>query len=375
MSETLNLGLDRGAFRHPFYLYPNRVKRTYEGGMLLEKFRRYEKPVDGWFPEDWVGSTSLARCGVTPTEGYSYVRVTEREITLRRLIEDSPEAILGAGHVAKFGSNSSLLVKLLDSRTRLRIQVHPSRRLARQLLGSDYGKTEAWIVLDTRRVNTETPYLLLGFKEGITRSDFEKAVMKQNSTRLAEMLHRVPVRPGDVFFVESGTPHAIGPGVFMVEVQEPSDHTIYVEPSGDDLLAEGSANNLGLGWDDAFRCFNYEGLTLDEVAKRWKKQPTSIQQGEYGEKHMLLGCPQVSKYFRAYRLVVNRTLRSLYREYHIAVVTQGKGLFTNDYGDLPVESGDALFIPAAVGEHTWQNASIDGSPLEVITCHPPVSAT
>jgi mannose-6-phosphate isomerase len=367
-----NLEQDLVAFRCPFILDPNRVRRTYRGGLLLEKFRRYENPEDSWFPEDWVGSVSLSRLAEATNEGCSSVDYGGKKVLVKDLISQYPEAMLGAEHVARWGQDPSLLVKLLDSSTRLRIQVHPTRDQAKLLLDSCYGKTESWIILKTRQIDGNDPYLLLGFKEGVTRSKFEQAVMNQNTPELVDMLHKIRVQPGDVFFVESGVPHAIGPGVFMIELQEPSDHTIYVEASQGDVFAESSTNTLGLGWKKAFSCFNYEGLRLAEVLARWKKEPTCLEQGVWGKRHLLLGCSEASRFFRGYHLVVNESLQNDYGAFYIAIIVKGSGLFLNEYCALPVQAGDTVFVPGLVGSHVWQNKDRSDEPLEIITCHPPV---
>lgn len=287
------LPLSEEILRCPLVLPPNRVRRTYQGGALLDEFRGYPDPKDSWYPEDWVGSTVLSRIRDNPAEGLSRARLGNREFTLRDLVKTFPEPMLGARHVQCFGADPFVLVKLIDSSVRLRIQVHPTREVASQLLQSPHGKTEAWIILATRTIGDEAPSILVGFQEAMRPEAFCQAAIDQDRTALKRMLHRVDVSPGDVFFIEAGTPHAIGPGVFMVEVQEPSDHTIYVEPTGNDLLAEGASNHLGLGWDTAFKCFTFKGLPVEEVLRRWKRRPRVVRHEPGGEQRGLLDGPEI----------------------------------------------------------------------------------
>ena len=133
---------------------------------------------------------------------------------------------------------------------------------------------EAWYILETRTIGGEDPYTLLGFKEGIGRGDFGRAVLSEDREALVGMLHRIAVKPGDLFMVEPGVPHAIGPGVFMLEIQEPSDLTVYVEPTEPGTI-NSSANNLGLGWSRALELFSYHGQSWEvNIAKcRLTPQP------------------------------------------------------------------------------------------------------
>ncbi len=356
-------------WERPFFLPPNRVRRSYQGGYLLEKFRGYPQPGDGWFPEDWIASVTASRTGTEPDEGLSPVRFGMEEIRLRDLILRNPRAMLGADHNASFGPDPYLLVKLLDSRIRLRLQVHPGRQAAQKLFRAAHGKTEAWIVMETRRVGAETPHILLGFREGVTEEAFREAVFDPEQRGLLELFHKITVQPRDVFYIQGGTPHAIGPGVFMVEVQEPSDDTIFVEPRGKDLRAEGSASHLGLGWETALDCFHYEGISEAAALQRWRIAPRLIRDEAGGRVEALLYGPEIAAYFGAARLTVRKALTMHCPSFYIAIVTRGAGRIRSRGGSERVARGDALFLPAALGGHRWEAAAAEG--LEVIACYPP----
>ena len=363
--SLMNLAVTR-----PLRLPPNRVRRTYQGGALLESFRGYPNPRDDWFPEDWLASTVLSRTRIHPREGMSTASDGRNQWELHALIQAYPIEMLGSGHVARFGATTGLLTKLIDSRTRLRIQVHPTQSKAKELLNSEYGKTEAWIVLATRELDGENPYLLLGFKEGVSPGDFRKAVLGQEQEALIQMLHRVEVEPGDVFFVEAGMPHAIGPGVFMVELQEPSDHTIYVEPEGVDLLAEGGANNLGLGWDAAFECFEYKGLSRKEMIEQYKKPPLLMIDGPAGKVEDILYGREVETYFRARRFRVVDSMDVQDDGFSVAVILQGTGRIVGKDFEEEIKKGETLFLPANMQRYAWCSDGRDTT-LEIMTCHPP----
>ena len=249
---------------HPLKLFPMRVKRTYTGGKLLDRWQGVESASDGCMPEEWVASTITSRYDENPLAGLSVIDDgADGRFLLRDYIERDPEGILGAAHYARFGSNPGFLTKLIDSDKRLNIQTHPDRAKAMEYFSSPFGKTEAWYILDTRVVDGEEPYIMLGFKPGITKERFRKLVEDQDIPGLTACLHRIPVKPGDVFLVTSGTPHAIGSGCFLAEIQEPTDITFRVEKmmNGSIPYPE-EVYHQGIGYDKMLACFEYEGHHL-----------------------------------------------------------------------------------------------------------------
>ncbi len=253
--------------------------RTYTGGSLIDKLHGIENTADTNFPEEWIMSTVAARNSGREhiVEGLSMVSGTD--VSLKQLIEDYPEETLGKSHFEKFGKSLGVLVKIIDSAERLTIQVHPTKKKAKELFDSLYGKTECWHVIDGREINGEKPCIYFGFKEGITREYWKKVFDEQDIPAMLDCLHRFEVKPGDTFLIEGGIPHAIGAGCFLIEVQEPTDYTIRTErvtPKG--LAVADFMCHQGLGFDRMFDCFNYDGMPKNEVAERWnlKKQGNSV---------------------------------------------------------------------------------------------------
>lgn len=357
------------SFNQPFFLTPNRVRRSFQGGYLLEKFRGYPHPKDSEFPEDWIASVTASNTGTDPNEGLTFLRWGSELVRFKDLIGQYPREILGVNHFQKYGPDPFLLVKLLDSKVRLRLQVHPDRQTARELLHDEHGKTEAWMVMETRTVGAETPYIILGFKEGVTKAAFQKAVFGRDPQELMAMLHKIAVKPGDIYYIQGGTPHAIGPGVFMVEVQEPSDYTIFVEPKGGNLRDEGSANHLGLGWEAALDCFHYKGVSEKDAVKRWKIVPKLVRCEDGGTIEALLHGPEIDPYFSAARFSINETLAMQCSSFYIAIAMRGEGRILTSGGIYPITRGQTVFMPAVLGCHHWECTSPEA--LEVIACYPP----
>ena len=121
------------------------------------------------------------------------------------------------------------VTKLLDSAIRLPIQAHPDRTASQRLFHSPYGKTEAWIVLGGRRINGEEPYLLMGFNDRFDFEVFRREALSGVMDQTLGMMHRYPITPGEVILIPGGFPHAIGSGVLVQEIMEPTDWVIQPE--------------------------------------------------------------------------------------------------------------------------------------------------
>ncbi|HID56085.1 TPA: hypothetical protein EYP37_06125 [Candidatus Poribacteria bacterium] len=354
----------------PLKCLPNRVWRSYLGGRLIDDLRGEPNPKDGNYPEEWAASITRAINGPghPPDEGLSKVIWEGERITLLDLIRRFPQDMLGEEHLSRFGETTALLVKLLDSAERLQIQAHPDKSFARKYLNSDYGKTESWIILRVREDMPEPPYILLGFKPGVSEEGFREAVMKQDVPAMEGCLHKLLVQPGDVYLVKSRVPHAIGPGVFMVEVQEPTDFVVLVERrgSGGMVLTEEECS-MGLGMETALKLIEYEGISEEELKERYKLVPRVMEENPGGRVIKLIdeekaGC------FSAEGFEVKGNLSVMRKTFYTGLVLEGGGVIRGDFGSLPLRRGDCLFIPASLGEHEYSGR------MNIIACYPPTRA-
>ena len=326
----------------------NRVWRLYRGGMLLDAL--HGRPgADGHFPEDWLASTVEAlnpdRPGRPAHEGLSEVLLPDGGTAYLRDLIDAP---------------FHLLAKFLDSAERLRLQVHPSRADAKRLFGSEHGKTEAWYILDTRVIDGEAPYVLMGFKEDVTPAKLRALFEAQDAAGMMSLMHRISVKPGEVWLVEGGMPHAIGPGCLLLEIQEPTDYSISLE------TRDGSGNavpeemvHYGLGFDRMFECFRYTKLRLEALLAACRLEPTHLGEG-YEE---LIPYSRTPCFSLRRRSVNGEAQVSPAGRACVLAVTKGGGTV----GGIPVRRGDCLFVPADEGGYM-----ITGDGLEVLECLPPV---
>lgn len=142
--------------------------------------------------------------------------------TLRQYIEEKGENVLGT-NCRRF-RDFPILIKFIDARDNLSIQVHPDNRYALENEGQ-YGKTEMWYVMDAE----EGAFLCYGFRREVDREEFERRIREDT---LLEVLNAVPVQKGDVLFIEPGTIHAIGKDILIAEIQQNSNVTYRVYDYG-----------------------------------------------------------------------------------------------------------------------------------------------
>ncbi len=138
-------------------------------------------------------------------------------MTLSEYVSKFGEKCLGKNCV---GDNFPILIKLIDAKSNLSVQVHPDDEYAFKVEG-EQGKTEMWYIVDC----DEDAFLLYGFTSQITKDEFKKRI---EDNTLLEVLNKVKVKKGDTFFINSGTIHAIGSGCLIAEVQQNSNTTYRV---------------------------------------------------------------------------------------------------------------------------------------------------
>jgi mannose-6-phosphate isomerase len=225
----------------PLRVPQTRVYRFYRGGALLEQFRG-GRGEDSDHPEDWVGSVTKANNPGRDEPEAGLSKLEDGRLLVDAIHED-PRGWLGD---APQDGSTGLLVKLLDSAERLPVHAHPDRAFAREHFGSPFGKTEAWIVLATREESSD---VWIGQQEDVDPATYREWIDHQDTDRLLDSLNRVPVTAGDVVYVPAGVPHAIGAGILIAELQEPTDFSIVCEWDGYPI--EPSDSHLGIGWDAA----------------------------------------------------------------------------------------------------------------------------
>ena len=358
-------------YRHKLILLPsNRVWRTYPGGRTLDALAGAANPADSHLAEDWIASTTRAtnRGREHIAEGVSQVRIGHEPASrdFAALLASDPEYFLGAAHVAKYGAQPQLLVKFLDSGTRLHFQVHPTRDFARRVLGAPSGKTEAYHVLATR--DPADAFIYAGFQRPPPRDALRTMIETQDIAAIEACFDKIPVRPGDTFIIPGGTPHALGPGLFLVEIQEPSDLVVRFEFERAGYVLPEAARFMGRDVDFALTVFNYLPLTPDELALRVRCTPRRIRAlGPSSYQDELIG-PNQTDCFRVRRSTLDTTITKHETSAVIAIVTAGSVLAEVGGESHRIGPYGKFFMPAGLGP--LRLTPLDGA-AELLECLPP----
>lgn len=253
---------------------------------------------------------------------------------LSQLLEEFPKEILGSKLHEQFGNQFPLLFKFLDAREDLSIQVHPNDELAKERHNS-FGKTEMWYVMQA----DEEARIIVGFKKKSSPEEYLEHLKNKN---LIEILNEVKVKKGDVFFLETGTIHAIGAGIVIAEIQQTSDITYRIY-DWDRVDAQGNSRELHV--EQALDAMNYN--TTDT-----QKQYKAIR----NTGNVMVDCPYfTTKYFP---LSGKTDMTSDGESFVVYICTEGQYSFTVNGESYDFKKGDTILVPAALKEFTLQGEAV-----------------
>jgi mannose-6-phosphate isomerase len=343
---THRLGQLREAIRRPLPLAYHPLYRFYEGGSLTRRFRGVPDRPDDWWSEDWVGSCTTANNDDPDghAQGLSSVDLPDiGAIALRDIVEALPEQMVGARFAERWGPITGVLVKLLSPAGPVPLHAHPTRDWARKHLRSPFGKTEAWILLDTPGGGSEPAHAGIGFVPGIERDWFADAVRRHDNGGIRSSLHRTDVHPGEVYVAHAGVPHFLGPRISFIEVQEPSDHIVIPETAGDDEAVA----TMGLGWDLALDMINYAGTDAEQTFGRARQEPRVLRTSQ-GSREVRLFQDDVLQFFDATALEVADEIDVDDSRFSIAIVVSGEGFLEGDFGSQLIGRGETFALPASL---------------------------
>ncbi len=323
-------------------LAPNTPQRFYRGGERILTFRGLAVPgdFDGRRPEDWLASTTELFA-----EGGDGLTVLPDGRRLVDALEANPTGWLGPAHLARHGASPGLLVKLLDAGERLPVHSHPDREFAARHLDCAHGKTEAWLVVAAE----PGAQVWVGFHDDVDVTDLAELVEAQDE-RLLALLNGFEVQRGDAILVPAGQPHAIGAGVLVVELQEPTDFSVMLEHQRFGLDADHAW--LGLTRQVALESVAMTALAADDIAAlrmRWL--------GASGVRSALPA--QASEYFTAEVVDTREGSARLDAGFSVLVVVDGAGtLRPAHHASVPLTVGQTFVIPHAVGDLVIDGAVI-----------------
>ena len=354
---------------YPLKQLNNRVWRTYEGGALIDRWKQKSPELDTSEPEEWIMSTITARGkSRPPKEGLSLIKTAAGEIPLKELIDSNPELYLGKELAQKYGT-TGVLIKMLDSKERLTIQVHPDKKYAKTILNSAFGKTESWYVLNTREIDGEKPVVYMGFKKHVTKTLWKTHFENQDIAGMLDCLHKIEVAPGDAFMIYGGVPHAIGAGCFLMEVQEPTDYTMRVEkttPSG--LKIRPELIHQGVGEELMLDCFHYDTYTEQEALDNWKISPKVLNQSNDHILRTLFNETHTSCFGLSELLLDGNYTIKRGKAVYVAVIYSGEGIMHCNGKSYSYAQGDEIFISAGIESVKLTSSS----PSKILICYPPI---
>ena len=247
--------------------------------------------------------------------------------SLRELTRERAEELLGPAMAAC--DQFPLLVKFIDANQDLSVQVHPDDEKGRRL-ADDNGKTETWVVLDAEPGS----WIYAGLKAGVGPEAFRRAIA---SGEVEPLLHRFEARPGDAILIEAGTVHAIGAGVMLAEIQQMSDATFRVF-DWNRVGPDGKPRALHI--EQAMESIDFHRGPVEPLS------PRAEDLGGSGSRERLGS----SKYFACERLnLIGETTVGRPDRFTILMGLRGRSGIVHGAGAFPLEFGQTMLLPAAVG--------------------------
>jgi len=241
---------------------------------------------------------------------------------LGELIEERAEDLLGPISVGQFGRQFPVLIKFIDAKMDLSIQVHPGDQLARERHNS-FGKNEMWYIMDA----DPGARLIVGFNRDVEKSEYQEALEQD---RILELLNYEEVGEGDTFFIRTGTIHAIGSGVLLAEIQQTSDITYRVFDFNR-RDAEGNLREL------------HTELALDAMDYSSRKDFKVRYSQEKNKANEMVHSP----YFTTRILDLNTNYEAAPLPcFRILICVGGRALIENEHGSATVDAGETVLVPA-----------------------------
>jgi len=308
------------------YIFEPQLKQTLWGGDRIIPFKHLDTQMEA-VGESWEIS------GVKGNETI-VANGKDKGKILNELVREQKGRLVGEENYQRFGDEFPLLIKFIDARQDLSIQVHPNDEIA-QRHGKSHGKTEMWYTLPS----APGAMLYNGLKQQITPEQYKQMV--ENDT-ITEALARYEVSEGDVFFIPAGRIHAIGAGCFVAEIQQTSDVTYRIY---DYKRKDKNGNYRELHTKEAaesidFRIYNNQHITY-ELSKN--------------EGVQVVSCPHFTT--AVYDLTEPMTLDySELDSFVILIAVKGQGKLICEDEEITFQMGDTVLLPA-----TTQEVKVEGA--------------
>lgn len=310
---------------HQFLKFEPILKSKIWGGEklknLLGKSSQRNDVGESWELSDVEGDTSVVLNGSLKGKN------------LKELIQEYKGTLVGDSIYEQFGNKFPLLIKFIDAKEALSIQLHPHDDLAMKRHNS-FGKTEMWYVMQA----DEKANLIVGFEKDVTKEEYLHHLENKS---LTEILNIDEVKKGDVYFIPTGRVHAIGAGVMLAEIQQTSDITYRV-----------------YDWDRQDAQGNYRDLHTEEAIDAIDYKAQESYKTTYNSLENIaseiVSCP----YFTTSTLPVNGELSINHNDkssFVIYICVGGKAIFSTSNQSEILQTGETLLVPASLKEFSIQS--------------------
>lgn len=245
--------------------------------------------------------------------------------SLQDLLDDRGEALMGKSVVDRFGNEFPILIKFIDAKQDLSIQLHPNDELAKKRHNS-FGKTEMWYIMDA----DPGAKLIVGFNRDVEKAEYVKSIEEGT---LTELMNYEEVDEGDTFFINTGKIHAIGAGVLLAEIQQTSDITYRVF---DFNRRDKDGNLRELHTSLAIDAIDYE--KKDDFKVDYPKQRDMV--------NPMVDCP----YFKTNFMELSKPMKqdlSGRDSFTIYMCVGGSAIIHNDWGSVPIQKGETVLVAAS----------------------------
>jgi len=244
--------------------------------------------------------------------------------SLQNLIANHGKQLLGKSVVDRFGDEFPILIKFIDAKQDLSIQLHPNDELAKQRHNS-FGKTEMWYIMDA----DPGAKLIVGFNKDVEKEEYVKSLEEGS---LLDLMNYEEVEEGDTFFINTGKIHAIGAGVLLAEIQQTSDITYRVFDF-DRKDKNGNLREL------------HTSLAVDAIDYKKKDDFKVSYSAQTDVVNEMVDCP----YFKTNFMELSRPIHQDFTNrdsFTIYMCVGGKAAITNDFGSTLIKKGETVLVPA-----------------------------
>ncbi|CDF78760.1 mannose-6-phosphate isomerase [Formosa agariphila KMM 3901] len=258
--------------------------------------------------------------------------------TLSALIEEFKEAIVGKKVYELFGTEFPLLIKFIDAKTPLSIQVHPSNEIAKERHNS-FGKNEMWYVMEAEK----DAELIVGFNQRVDKKSYVEAL---ESGKILDVLNNDTVAPGDTYYIPTGRIHAIGAGVLLAEIQQTSDITYRIYDYERVDATTGKTRELHT--EQAVDVIDYS------VSDTYKTAYTKPENGTNTLVH--------SPYFKTNIMNVKGEMEKDYSEldsFVIYICAEGSLELVFNNTTYKISKGETVFLPASIDAVSLKSENAD----------------